>query len=191
MQPGRRATVVESSGGQPPRRSTLDDADRLAAAAAQRHAGGSGAPRRRTEYIFDPTGKENEAGKAGAKAADQAKTRKIVAVLVTYTWTDEGQVFPVFEGRNRIGRDATQCEIAIPQDESLSAVNSHILYRKNFVIGDDVSMNGTFVDGEPVETQFFPLRNYAQIRTGSTAWTFIAVQPSAVEQGEAAPESTE
>ena len=80
---------------------------------------------------------------------------------------------------NLIGKDPDQCDIAIPQDATLSAVNSFITYRRNFLIGDKVSMSGTDVDGEPIETEFVPLRNYAKIRTGSTYWTFVSVQPPA------------
>jgi hypothetical protein len=104
-------------------------------------------------------------------------TRRIVGVLITYSWRDEGQVFPVLEGRNLIGKDPAQCDICIPQDTTLSAINSFITYRRQFVIGDRVSMSGTDVDGEPIETEVVPLRNYAKIRTGSTYWTFVSVQP--------------
>jgi hypothetical protein len=105
--------------------------------------------------------------------------RKIVGVLITYSWQESGQVFPILEGRNLIGKDPDQCDIAIPQDATLSAVNSFITYRRHFLIGDRVSMSGTDVDGEPIETEFVPLRNYAKIRTGSTYWTFVSVQPPA------------
>ncbi|MFC5865225.1 FHA domain-containing protein [Acidicapsa dinghuensis] len=104
--------------------------------------------------------------------------RKIVGVLITYSWQESGQVFPVLEGRNLIGKDPTQSDICIPQDATLSSVNTFITYRKSFVIGDKGSMNGTDVDGEPVEKEFVPLRNYAQIRTGSTYWTFVSIQQS-------------
>ncbi len=107
--------------------------------------------------------------------------RKIVGVLITYSWQDSGQVFPVLEGRNLIGKEPGQCDICVPQDATLSAVNTFITYRKHFVIGDRGSMNGTDVDGEPVEKEFVPLRNYAQVRTGSTYWTFVSIQqPSEV-----------
>ena len=106
-------------------------------------------------------------------------SRKIVGVLITYSWQDSGQVFPVLEGRNLIGKDPEQCDICIPQDATLSAVNSFITYRKHFLIGDKVSMSGTDVDGEPIETEFVALRNYAKIRTGSTYWTFVCIQPPA------------
>jgi hypothetical protein len=105
-----------------------------------------------------------------------------VGVLITYSWHEQGQVFPVLEGRNLIGRDPSQSDICIPQDATLSAVNSFITYRGQFIIGDKVSMSGTDVDGKAIVTEFVPLRNYASIRTGSTHWTFVAIQPPAPQE---------
>ncbi len=131
-------------------------------------------PRRRvTEY---KPGGVAPASAAEAPRADRGAGRKIVGILITYTWKPEGQVFPVREGRNLIGRDEEQCEIAVPQDTTLSATNSHITYRKSFVVGDMVSMSGTDLNGEPIEQQFRPLPNYSTVRTGSTYWTFIQIE---------------
>jgi len=129
--------------------------------------------------LYAPPNAQTGLADTGQSKPSASTERKIVGVLVTYSWTDQGQVFPVREGRNLIGSDPQRSDIVIPQDDTLSAVNSHIVFRKNFVIGDDVSMGGTDVDGEPVETTFVPLRNYARIRTGSTHWVFIAIQPTA------------
>jgi hypothetical protein len=105
--------------------------------------------------------------------------RKIVGVLITYSWKPDGQMFPVREGRNLIGR-GEECDIRVLEDSTLSQVNSHITFRKSFVLGDMVSMSGTDLNGEPVEEQFRPLGNYAQIRTGSTRWLFVMLdQPQA------------
>jgi len=114
-------------------------------------------------------------GSAAIAAGDK---RRIVGVLITYTWKPEGQVFEVREGRNRIGRDPGQCDIVIEQDDTLSAENSSIAYRTKFVISDKDSMSGTYVDDVPVEEASFPLQNYAKIRAGSTTFTFIAVDPT-------------
>ncbi len=110
-------------------------------------------------------------------APSVAKDRKIVGILVTYSWTPEGQIFPVREGRNLIGRDK-DCDICVPDDQTMSGRNSHITFRQNFVIGDLVSMTGTDVDGTPIEEQFKPLANYAAVRAGSTYFTFIVIQPA-------------
>jgi pSer/pThr/pTyr-binding forkhead associated (FHA) protein len=103
--------------------------------------------------------------------------RRIIGVLLTYTWRPEGQIFPICEGRNRIGR-SDECEIQLPEDSHLSGLNTHITYRKNFKIGDLVSMGGTDLNGEPVEDTNVHLPNYAQIRAGSTHFTFIAADPA-------------
>ncbi len=167
----RRRTQVEPM----PRMPTFEEQSGFAAGQAGRPARGGAAEPVRRVTVFDPNAGAHAGSQATQKPAPAA--RRIVGVLVTYSWSEQGQVFPVFEGRNRIGSDAAQCEITIPQDETLSAINSHIIFRKSFTIGDDVSMGGTDVDGEPVETAFVPLRNYAKIRTGSTHWTFIAIEP--------------
>lgn len=133
-----------------------------------------GAPKGRRVTRFIAPGMDTS---APATPGPRAGERRIVGVLITYTWKPEGQLFPLREGRNLIGRDKEQCEIAVPEDTTLSSTNTHITFRKNFVIGDMVSMSGTDVDGEPIEQQFQPLQNYATIRTGSTYWTFIAAQP--------------
>jgi len=129
------------------------------------------AQRRKTEFMGVPSAQTPTEPRRGVD-------RRIVGVLVTYSWRPDGQIFPVREGRNLIGRGA-ECEISLPDDSTLSNVNSHITYRKSFIIGDMVSMSGTYLNDHPVEEQFVPLPNYASIRTGSTLWTFIAIQPTA------------
>ena len=112
-----------------------------------------------------------------------AVTRKVVAILVTYSWKPDGQVFPIREGRNLIGR-GTECDVRISEDPMLSQVNSHITFRQNFVLGDMVSMSGTDLNGSPVEEQFRPLENHSSIRTGSTHWHFVIVDPAILSRNE-------
>lgn len=124
----------------------------------------------RSHTVFAGTGYQgNDSGLPSA-------VRRIVGMLVTYTWKPEGQMFALREGRNVIGREASECDIAIPQDSTLSAKNTFIVYRKNFIIADATSMSGTDVNGEPIEEQT-RLSNYANIRTGSTDWIFVSVDP--------------
>ena len=120
----------------------------------------------------------------GGGASVQADTRRIVGVLVTYTWVPGGELYPVREGKNYIGRgdscDPAQkiYEIPIPQDERMSSVHSLILCRAGkYEIIDQESSNGTFL-GEQFLTsnQSYELKNYAEIRTGSTLWTFIKTE---------------
>ena len=161
---------------------------------------GEGAPRRKTVFIPPSVPGETEAAQPGSSAqppqpgqvsqSRRTPDRRIVGVLVTYSWKPEGQVFAVREGRNLIGRGA-ECEVSIPDDNTLSNVNSHITYRKSFVIGDMVSMSGTDLNGVPIEEQFVPLPNYATIRTGSTQWTFMAIQPAPASASASAGEGPE
>lgn len=143
-----------------------------------------GPPRKRDHTVFSPV-----TSPAGQVAPQVARDRKIIGILVTYSWSPEGQIFPLREGRNFIGRDK-DCEVCIADDQTLSGRNSHITYRQNFVIGDMVSMTGTDVDGVPIEEQFRSLSNYATVRAGSTYFTFIAIAPPAPQAAQAAPEAT-
>jgi hypothetical protein len=183
--PVRTPTMVESQGA--PRKFTEDEnlsgraplpprPPRPVPAQPQPAAG----PKvQRDATVFRPVGSTpNPASGSGQGTPQISKGRKIVGILVTYSWTPEGKIFPVLEGRNFIGRDK-DCEICVAEDETMSGRNSHITYRQSFVVGDMVSMAGTDLNGTPIEEQFHPLENYASIRAGSTYFTFIAVQPAA------------
>jgi len=112
-----------------------------------------------------------------AVAAKQEPARRIVGVLISYTWKPEGQIYPIREGRNLIGRNPDKCDIVVTEDPHLSDVNSHITFRRSFTVGDMVSMSGTDLNGAPVEETYVRLPNYSTLRTGSTHWTFIEAQP--------------
>ena len=127
-------------------------------------------PGRRGHTVF--MGSTPSAAAGPSPNAPRMAERRVIGVLITYSWSPEGQVFPIREGRNLIGR-GDQCDIRVPEDPAMSEVNSHITFRQSFVVGDMVSMSGTDLNGQPVEEQFRPLGNYAKIRTGSTHWTFV------------------
>jgi hypothetical protein len=114
-------------------------------------------------------------------SSPQAFGRRIVGLLITYTWNPEGQIFPVREGRNLIGRNSS-CDISLPQDSHLSDTNTHVTYRKNFTVGDMVSMGGTDLNGDPIEENFIRLPNYARIRAGSTHFLFISAEAPEPDQ---------
>lgn len=126
--------------------------------------------RRKTVFAPPPAPGADTGSRPVAAAAD----RRIVGVLVTHSWYPDGRIFPVREGRNIIGR-STDCDICVPEDPTLSEKNSHITYRASFVVGDLVSLGGTDLDGQPIETQFAPLPDRAKLRTGSTAWLFVSL----------------
>lgn len=161
--PNRRATVVET-----PARGTAPKPSAGGSGPAPPPVASSQGSGRKTRFM--PAG-----GPDGSGAAAPADDRRIVALLVTYSWRNAGEVFAVREGRNYIGSGA-DCEIRIASDPQISGRHATLIYRgRDFWIDDEKSMNGTYVDGEVVETRRC-MDNYAQIRTGATVWTFIAVE---------------
>jgi len=107
---------------------------------------------------------------------DGTPPRRVVGVLVTYTWSPEGELFPVREGSNLLG-SALECEARITMDPRMSGRHASIVYRPGgFWIDDENSMNGTFVDGMLVEEKR-RLPDSAVIRTGGTTWRFTALEP--------------
>ncbi len=114
----------------------------------------------------------------GGVGAEGEPPRRIVGVLVTYTWRPEGEMFPVREGRNLLG-SSPECEIRISTDLRMSARHACIVHRPGgFWIDDEKSMNGTFLGEEPVDEKR-RLPDSAVIRTGETIWRFAALEPPA------------
>ena len=180
---GRSRTVWEQGGGEPspaPPAVVRDprpaEVYRAPQPAAEQPPPAGRSRRERGRTVYRPEGAAEPA--APGAAAQQLPGRRIVGVLITYTWKPEGQLFPLREGRNRIGRDREQCEISIDEDAALSSRNTIITYRTSFHIMDDDSMSGTSVDQVMLEGRDSKvLSNYSTIRTGSTDWLFIAVEP--------------
>ena len=117
----------------------------------------------------------------GQPALPPQTERKVVAVLVTFDTVASGQTFPVRVGRNRIGREPVN-EIAIPNDLAMSGTNTFIHFYEgsgSFVVSDDRSQNGTFVNGTNIEADSVKLTNYSTIRAGVTQFTLMMVQPPA------------
>ena len=121
---------------------------------------------------------KSPAGGVLTRTPAEIAQRRIVGILVTYSWNPDGEIFPIREGRNLIGRDP-DCDVCVSVDHAMSGHNTHITFRTNFVVGDLISMSGTDVNGEPIEQQFQPLLNYSTIRAGSTKFIFISIHPPA------------
>jgi pSer/pThr/pTyr-binding forkhead associated (FHA) protein len=120
-----------------------------------------------------------------------SETRRITGVLVTYTWQPGGEVHVIREGKNFIGSGDVSsetphrtCDIQVQQDPTMSAEHALILCRQgNYEILDQISTNGTFLAGQMLRANVgADLPNNAEIKTGSTLWTFIKVSPSAGPQ---------
>ncbi|HKA53181.1 MAG TPA: FHA domain-containing protein, partial [Candidatus Binatia bacterium] len=142
--------------------------------------------RRETKAMLPGAAHESRGRPAGGD------TRRIVGALITYTWRPEGQLFPIREGRNFIGRAeigseaiSRSCDVQISQDQKMSAEHALILCRHGrYEIIDQETTNGTFVNGELLKPKLSTeLPNYAAIQTGSTLWTLIKIE--ALHQAEA------
>ena len=80
----------------------------------------------------------------------QAGIRKLVGWLVSYDINPIGTDFKLYVGRQLIGRKSTN-DIVL-QQPGVSEDHAIILYRnEKFVIQDNMSTNGTFVNGESIE----------------------------------------
>jgi hypothetical protein len=156
----------------------------------------------RRETIAMPSHSPGSGGHVGV-----GETRRIVGVLVTYTWRPEGQLFPVREGKNFIGSGQVSsdpshpdCHVKIDEDVKMSSEHALILCPsgKYFII-DQSSSNGTFLNGEMLlPNSSNELTDYAEIKTGNTIWTFIKIRatgagasPSATTKIETPPQTDE
>ena len=98
-------------------------------------------------------------------------SRKLVGWLVSYTLSDMGVDFRLFEGRNIIGRDL-DCQISV-DDTTVSAKHAVLLYRAGrYSITDQQSTQGTFVNGEDIELAPRYLNDGDLIKLGKTVFKF-------------------
>jgi len=113
---------------------------------------------------------------ASVETSDERKEgKKLVGFLVSYSLNPLGDFFPVFEGRNYIGRDNSS-NICIQGDSLISSKHFSILYRsidKKFKWKDEHSSNGTFINEKLLDEG--ELKNFDTIRIGSTKLLFIAI----------------
>lgn len=99
--------------------------------------------------------------------------RKIVGFLVSYDLDPLGRVFNLYEGRNIVGR-VLPATVLI-QNPTISDKHALLLYRdEKFFLADELSTNGTFVNGETVEDKV-KLADRDEVRFGEIKLRFIAI----------------
>ncbi len=101
--------------------------------------------------------------------------RKLVAFLVTYSHAPNGEFFPIYEGKNMIGRDSA-LQISIQGDPNISERHLSVLFRPvdcKFKFKDEQSSNGTFIN--EVLTDEGELKNLDVIRIGETKLIFMEI----------------
>lgn len=102
--------------------------------------------------------------------------RRIVGLLVSYSLNPTGEVFHLYEGRNIIGRDAT-CDIVF-NSSSVSGKHLVIVYyaaNNSFVMQDQLSSNGTYVNGAFIGDNKHHLKSGDIVVIGAVKFVFLAV----------------
>ncbi len=76
--------------------------------------------------------------------------RRLVGWLITFTWKPEGEDFKLYEGRNLLsGENPSDVKL---NDPAVSSPHCMLLYRNSKMrIKDELSTNGTFVNGKAIE----------------------------------------
>lgn len=125
--------------------------------------------------VIDINEPEDEQRIDGTKPVDkQMVVRKLVGWLVTYDLDPNGIDFRLYEGRNIIGRDFN-CEVCI-NDPKISSRHAVIRYlRGSFKIKDELSANGTRVNGDYIDDNIsIDLKDGDAIYVGDTMLIFRA-----------------
>lgn len=96
---------------------------------------------------------------------------RLVGWLVTYTLDPNGVDFRLYEGRNIIGKDFT-CGVCL-NDSKVSGQHAILLFRNDkFRLKDNLSTNGTFVNGEDIDVDSVVLQDGDIIQVGDTVLLF-------------------
>lgn len=105
------------------------------------------------------------------------ENRKLAGWLVSYTLNPLGMDFRLYEGKNYIGTEAS-CSVCL-SDESVSGMHALILFRAGkFKIRDNLSSNGTFVNGRDIEEEICSLKDGDEIQVGKTVFLFKSALPA-------------
>ena len=101
--------------------------------------------------------------------------RKLVAALVTYSHKPNGEIFPIYEGNNFVGREKDN-DIQILDDKFMSRRHFQILFTPAegiFRLYDEHTANGLYVNGEFKREA--ELKSFDVIVVGATKFVFIAI----------------
>ncbi len=103
-----------------------------------------------------------------------SNNRRLMGFLVSYR-TPNGEAFNIYEGRNSVGSDP-RSDIRIAVD-GVSRTHLTILCRPfdhKFILKDELSTNGTFVNGE-FTSDSRELKDHDVIKIGGATLVFIAI----------------
>jgi len=112
---------------------------------------------------------------SGGDIENKIDQKKLVGFLITYSLDPNGLYFPLYEGRNYVGRDRTS-SVCIQGDDKISGKHFSILYRsvdKKFKYRDEQSVNGTFINDNLSDEG--ELSDHDVIQIGSTKLITIII----------------
>jgi hypothetical protein len=110
--------------------------------------------------------------------------RRLIGILTTFTWSRLGDLHEIRDGRNFVGSGgpaagaSAPADIVIGDDRLLSGSHFLVLCQgPRILISDNLSVNGTFVNGEQIDTRGVELADDAVIKAGATLFRFQRVLP--------------
>jgi hypothetical protein len=117
-----------------------------------------------------------DGGDSGTKEAPRA-ARKIVGWIISYTIDPMGVDYRIFEGNNLIGREASNT-IILSKESTISSRHATILYKSGkFWVKDEMSANGSFLNGEEMEIQkAYEMKDNDELRLGNTVFRFKSAE---------------
>lgn len=163
----RRSTVVDSGPGTP-------YPDAAPAPEPPPQSAPRGASSRRQTSVMDAQDMATSTAQPRARGG-----RRLTGIVFTFSWSKLGQLFEIREGRNYVGSGVVGTEgdrpvdVLLNDDDKLSGAHFLILCQgEKYRIRDCDSTNGTFVNGEQIDSVGIDLRDGSLIQAGATVFVF-------------------
>lgn len=160
--------VIDSLDGEPGFRTTTDDATISGA-----QFGSAFDPRQdfSKTMVEEEVDVVDQEGRVTTRTETRTASSRLVGWLVTYDLDPYGVDFRLYEGRNIIGKDPS-CNVCI-NDLKVSGQHAILLYRNGkFRIKDNLSVNGTVINGEDIDDDSVLLSDGDIIKVGNTVLLF-------------------
>jgi hypothetical protein len=110
---------------------------------------------------------------AEGEVATPRQSRKITGWIISYTIDAMGVDHRIYEGNNRIGKNPGR-EITVTTDSTVSSEHANILHKRGvWFLEDEMSSNGTFVNGEELKPRNpVEIKDNDMIKVGNTEFKF-------------------
>jgi hypothetical protein len=109
--------------------------------------------------------------------------RRIQGILSTFTWNPNGDLYMLRDGRNFVGsgtvgsENNAPCDAQVPTDSRMSSAHLLILFQAGRpLISDNMSTNGTLVNGTLIDGRGVELVDGAEIKAGDTVFVYQRIK---------------